>query len=194
MQSVVELYASVAYRLLDFVVVLSAVFIAIGIKKRGARIFFNTRYKLEGKDEHDYVSWSFTLLVFALFNYIDTAITASIISLDTDYLLRRKLFYLSKVFFFLLLYLSLYALHAMRSCSFSATARIAYYLGLIPITLYMFQLISRGYYDVTLISSVYFKLMISIYASLACVLYTYYPIKSMYKMWQNRSERINAKT
>jgi len=186
-QSVVEFYASVTYRLLDFVVLLSAVFIIIGIKQRGMRIFFNTQYKLSGKDEHDYVSWSYTLLVFALFNYIDTTITASIISLDTDYLLRRKLFYLSKIFFFLLLYLSLYALHAMRSCSFSATTRMAFYLGLLPITLYMIQLISRGYYDVTVISAVNYKLTISIYATLACVLYTYYPIKTIHKMWRART-------
>ncbi|KZN38719.1 hypothetical protein [Pseudoalteromonas luteoviolacea] len=187
MQSVVEFYANVAYIAVDVVLILSAVYIVFRVKETGVRVFFNRGYKLKGKREHDFISWCFTLLVYTLFNYIDTIITGLVISLETDYLLRRKLFYLSKIFFFILLYMSLYALHMMRGCSFSAVTRGAYYLGLIPITLYMVQLISRGYYDVNVITSVNFRFLISLYATISCVLFISYPVKSLYQRYQKEN-------
>ncbi|OCQ22148.1 hypothetical protein A7985_10185 [Pseudoalteromonas luteoviolacea] len=189
MQSLVELYANVAYIAVDVVLFISFVYLVFRVKETGIRVFYHRGYKLKSKRDHDFISWCFTLIVYTLFNYIDTIMTGLIISLDTDYLLRRKLFYLSKIFFFILLYVSLYALHVMRGCSFSMITRSAYCLGLIPITLYLIQLISRGYYDVTLITSENFRFMISLYATICCFIFVSFPVKSVYQRIKKANRR-----
>ncbi|KZN43759.1 hypothetical protein JL49_23425 [Pseudoalteromonas luteoviolacea] len=79
----------------DVVLIISFFYLVFSVKETGIRVFYHRGYKLKSKRDHDFISWCFTLTVYTLFNYIDTKMMGLTISMDTDYLLRRKLFYLS---------------------------------------------------------------------------------------------------
>ncbi|WP_152614598.1 hypothetical protein [Pseudoalteromonas luteoviolacea] len=86
-----------------------------------------------------------TLFVMQL---IDHILQYSLVALDLDYVVRRRLFYFSRLFSIGIFIVSVVALHSLRGCSFSRYSRAIVYV-LLPIsTTTLIQLVLRGYLDI----------------------------------------------
>lgn len=125
------------------------------VKCHGAAIFYDRTIELKTETDKNLVSWGITFSILYIMQFADNPMNHAIIDLDVDYLFRRKLFYLMKMGFGLMFFISLYALHALRGCSFSRVTRSIFYLYTVLITIHFLQFILRGYIETDVLSPLY---------------------------------------
>ncbi|KID55661.1 hypothetical protein JF50_14775 [Pseudoalteromonas luteoviolacea] len=117
-------------------------------RRRGYGFFCDRRHKLDNPADRDLVSWHITIVTLFVMQLIDHILQYSLVALDLDYVVRRRLFYFSRLFSIGIFIVSVVALHSLRGCSFSRYSRAIVYV-LLPIsTTTLIQLVLRGYLDI----------------------------------------------
>ncbi|ESP94571.1 hypothetical protein N483_03720 [Pseudoalteromonas luteoviolacea NCIMB 1944] len=150
--------------------------------RRGIAVFYDKRLKLTDTSDKDLVSWGITISVMFVLQWIDHLLHFSLIGLEMDYLLRRRLFYVIKLSLALFFIFIIIALHTLRGCTFSRLSRLSMYLVIPSATVNFMQLIFRGYLEsealrpwiVIVIVSVQICYFVAIFSYLAMQLFADY--------------------
>ncbi|MDK2597244.1 hypothetical protein [Pseudoalteromonas obscura] len=181
-----ELYNLIALRGFQVCVFSIAIYFAFVAKKKGIAFLYDKRFKLNSDYSIKLVSYWITFGVIFVLHLGDEQINYAIITADVDYIFRRRLFYLVRVWIVLMFLTSVYALHSLRGCPFSYTTRLVYYLSMLVATISFAQFILRGYLHTDILSPVYRGFNAVHYFFLSITLLSY-PVKAIYQSYRIRA-------
>ncbi|MDK2597245.1 hypothetical protein [Pseudoalteromonas obscura] len=180
-----ELYDFIALRGFHLSVFCIAIYFAFVAKKKGIAFLYDKRFKLDSDYNIKQVSYWITFGVIFVFHFSFDKINYAIITADLDYMFRRRLFYLVRVWIVLVFLASIYALHSLRGCPFSQTTRMIFYITISVATLSFVQLILRGYLHTDIFSPVY-RGVTAVHNVLISITLLSYPAKELYQSYRIR--------
>ncbi|KZN32269.1 hypothetical protein N483_03730 [Pseudoalteromonas luteoviolacea NCIMB 1944] len=181
-----ELYDFVALRGLHLSVFCIAIYFAFVAKQKGIAFLYDKRFKLNSDDNIKLVSYWVTFgVIFVLLLGFDK-INYAIITADLDYMFRRRLFYLVKVWIVLMFLASIYALHSLRGCPFSKSTRLIFYIYISIATLSFVQLVLRGYLHTDILMPAY-RVFNAVHNVLISITLLSYPAKELYQSYRIRT-------
>ncbi|MBQ4834948.1 hypothetical protein [Pseudoalteromonas luteoviolacea] len=189
-QYIFENYPAVPFRTFQVIMTVTLFYFIYEIKRHDVSMFYDKSRELKSDDDKDLVSWGITFCVVYIMQFIDNPMHIAIIGLDMDYILRRRLFYLLKICTGLVIFFAIYALHALRGCSFSQATRFIYYIYLLLITVHFLQFILRGYMETNILSPLYRANASLCYLYLTITILTL-PISRLYRRWYTARKKVD---
>jgi hypothetical protein len=139
-------------RALELFIVL---FLLYSFKQHRFELFFGGKSTLKKQSDHELHSCFLSSLAIIVFYTISGSLASYIIGLPLEVMQGRQVFYFAMVCNGVSFILVLYLLHAIRGCTFSATARLVTYLAFLTVLMNFAQLVLRGYLNSEILYYVY---------------------------------------
>ncbi|MEQ3513630.1 hypothetical protein ABMY35_09870 [Pseudoalteromonas sp. BZB3] len=130
-------------------------YLLIKFKDRRWSLFFGGKRDLKTIDDHELHSCFLAAFTVMVFHFASSGFAQYIITMDMERMALRQFFYFSMFCFSIAFGLTLFALHLIRGCSFSPTARFCLYVTFLMMMLQMAQFIIRGMLDSNVLFDVY---------------------------------------
>lgn len=125
------------------------------VNRNGFARLYDKNHQLKSDFDKQFVSWSITFCVISILHFTDQPVNDAVLDADIDQTVRRRLFYFLKMCFSFISIVCIYALHTLRDCPFSKTARNCIYVIIPTMTISFIELFLRGYLDINTFIPVY---------------------------------------
>lgn len=135
--------------------VLIVLYLLIKFKNYRWSLFFGGKSDLKTIHDHEIHSCFLAAFTVMVFHFASSTFAQYIITLDMERMALRQFFYFSMFCFSFAFGLTLFALHLIRGCSFSPTARFCLYVTSLMMLLQLTQFIARGLLDSSVLSPIY---------------------------------------
>lgn len=160
---------------------LLVIYLVIKFKKRRWSLFFGGREDLKTIDDHELHSCFLAALTVTVFHFASSSFSQFVLTIDMERMALRQVFYFSMFSFSIAFAVALFALHLIRNCSFSPTARMCLYITVLMSSLQMAQFISHALNDSTALNNIYrYGVVLLNIATLTVV--SKYPVTRLYKV------------
>ncbi|ESP94570.1 hypothetical protein N483_03715 [Pseudoalteromonas luteoviolacea NCIMB 1944] len=171
-----ELYNWIAVRAYQLVVPVVFIYLIFMLKKKGVRFFYDRNQAVKTDSEKSLISWSITVWTIVMLYMTDGYVNQAILDADMDYLVRRRLFYFTKMCFLTAFMICIYTLHRLRNISFSQSTRVVLYSSTCNITMFFAQFILRGYLENDILLAAY-RQVSAIHYIVCCLAILYLPLR-----------------
>ena len=161
-------------RVLEMIII---VFLLVTLNKHRSALFFGGKSNLKSIDDHAMHSCFIAALTVMVFHFVSSSLAHYIITIEMSQLALRQFFYFTMFSCSMAFVVTLFFMHSIRGCTFSAPARFCLYLAIIQAVVQLIQFIMRGMLDNSMLSPVYtFSVVALNILSLGVV--AIYPVKN----------------
>lgn len=162
-------------RALELVAVL---FIVITFSQHRLALFFGGKQNLKSKSDHLLHSSFIAAFTVMVFHTVSSSLADHIITLEMEKMMLRQFFYFTMFSCSIIFVVTLFALHALRRCTFSPAARVCLYLAIIQALVQLTQFVMRGMLDNSSLSPAY-KISVVTLNVISLAVISVYPIKKL---------------
>ena len=156
-------------------------YLLLKFKDRRWSLFFGGREDLKSIEDHELHSCFLAALTVMVFHFSSSSFSQFVLTIDMERMALRQVFYFSMFSFSIAFAVALFALHLIRNCSFSPTARMCLYITVLMSSLQMAQFISHALNDSTVLNNIYrYGVVLLNIATLTVV--SKYPVTRLYKV------------
>ena len=156
-------------------------YLLLKFKDRRWSLFFGGSEDLKTIEDHELHSCFLAALTVMVFHFASSSFSQFVLTIDMERMALRQVFYFSMFSFSIAFAVALFALHLIRNCSFSPTARMCLYITVLMSSLQMAQFISHALNDSTVLNNIYrYGVVLLNIATLTFV--SKYPVTRLYKV------------
>ncbi|AZZ98918.1 hypothetical protein [Pseudoalteromonas sp. R3] len=147
------------YQVTGWIIIALELFVVLfllhSFKQHRFDLFFGGKSTLKKQSDHELHSCFLASLAVLVFYTSSRSLGQYILSLPFEVMQMRQIYYFSLVCTGAAFITVLYLLHAIRGCSFSATARVVAYIALAVMFMNFAQLVLRGYLNSDILFDAY---------------------------------------